>query len=102
MKTASDPSPWSAYEPTREAPWNLRRVVHLHRRAGFAATWGELQRDVTDGPAKSVQRLLDGKSRRDGVPEEFDSFSATLAENADESGRLKAWWVYCMLFGPDP
>ena len=46
MKTASDPSPWSAYEPTREAPWNLRRVVHLHRRAGFAATWGEIQRDV--------------------------------------------------------
>ena len=34
-------SPWAPYEPTPEAPWDLRRVVHLHRRAGFAATWAE-------------------------------------------------------------
>jgi uncharacterized protein (DUF1800 family) len=102
MKTASDPSPFSAYAPTKEAPWNVRRVVHLHRRAGFAATWAEVQRDLADGPDKSVTRVLDGKSRSQGVPEEFDSFSATLAENADESGRLKAWWCYRMLFGPDP
>ena len=32
--------------PDEKAPWNLRRVVHLHRRAGFAATWDELQRDL--------------------------------------------------------
>jgi hypothetical protein len=38
--------PWARYEPTTEAPWDLRRVVHLHRRAGFAATWDELQRDL--------------------------------------------------------
>lgn len=100
MKPA-DPSPWSAYVPTKDDPWTLRRVVQMHRRAGFAATWGELQRDLADGPEKSVQRLLDGKARTQGIPEEFDSFSATLAENADEPGRLKAWWVYRMLFGPD-
>jgi hypothetical protein len=29
---------WDRYEPTNETPWDLRRVVHLHRRAGFAAT----------------------------------------------------------------
>ena len=101
MKTANDPSPWSAYVPARESPWNLRRVVQLHRRAGFGATWAELQRDLADGPDKSVSRLLEGKARSQGVPEEFDSFSATLAENADEGGRLKAWWTYRMLFGPD-
>jgi hypothetical protein len=30
--------PWAPYEPSSEAPWTLRRVSHLHRRAGFAAT----------------------------------------------------------------
>ena len=38
------------YEPTPEQPWNVRRVVHLHRRAGFAATWSDIQRDLKDGP----------------------------------------------------
>ena len=42
-------------------PWDLRRVVHLHRRAGFAATWDELQRDLKDGPEASIDRLLEGK-----------------------------------------
>jgi uncharacterized protein (DUF1800 family) len=100
--TAPAASTWSAYTPTREAPWNLRRVVHLHRRAGFAATWQEIQRDLKDGPAKSIDRLLKGTSRNQGVPEDFESFATTLADNADEPGRLKAWWIYRMLFGPDP
>ena len=39
-RTSSDP--WAAYVPDNDAPWNLRRVVHLHRRAGFAATWDEI------------------------------------------------------------
>ena len=29
---------WAPYKPDGDAPWGLRRVVHLHRRAGFAAT----------------------------------------------------------------
>ena len=44
---------WVPYAPSDGAPWNLRRVVHLHRRAGFAATWLELQRDLVDGPEGS-------------------------------------------------
>ncbi len=29
---------WAGYVPSDRLPWNLRRVVHLHRRGGFAAT----------------------------------------------------------------
>ena len=47
-------SPWSRYRPSAEAPWSLERVVHLHRRAGFAATWEELQRDLADGADASI------------------------------------------------
>jgi hypothetical protein len=97
--------PWARYKPTSAAPWNLRRVVHLHRRAGFAATWREIERDLADGPEASVDRLLSGKARAEGVPADFDQVSGLLANaavNAQEPGRLKAWWVYRMLFGPDP
>jgi uncharacterized protein (DUF1800 family) len=97
--------PWAPYRPDAESPWDLRRVVHLHRRAGFAATWGEIQRDLREGPGASIDRLLKGRACADGVPERFEETAALLADAAASSGdpgRLKAWWVYRMLFGPDP
>jgi hypothetical protein len=96
---------WPAYIPSEKEPWNLRRVIHLHRNAGFAATWEELQRDLKDGPEGSINRLLSGQARAGGVPEEFERRAARLADAAISSGdpyRLKAWWIYRMLFGPDP
>ncbi|HEV3079503.1 MAG TPA: DUF1800 family protein, partial [Gemmataceae bacterium] len=96
---------WSPYQPSSAQPWNLRRVVHLHRRAGFAATWTELQRDLAEGPKASIDRLLSGRAYRDGVPTDFESTSALLAESATaarDPNRLKAWWLYRMFFGPDP
>jgi uncharacterized protein (DUF1800 family) len=98
-------SGWIPYRPSDSAPWNLRRVVHLHRRAGFAATWSELQRDLRDGPQASVDRLLNGKSRIDGVAESFESMASVIGDAAVGSGnvnRLKAWWLYRLLFTPDP
>jgi uncharacterized protein (DUF1800 family) len=92
---------WAPYAPGDEAPWNLRRVVHLHRRAGFAATWEELQRDLREGPASSIDRLLQGQARV-GVPDNFRTVADLLADGAGESARLKAWWFYRMYWGPDP
>jgi uncharacterized protein (DUF1800 family) len=96
---------WAPYVPSAQAPWDLRRVVHLHRRAGFAATWNEIQRDLKDGPRASLDRVLAGKAVSEGVPPEFAPTADLLAESAAASRdatRLKAWWVYRMLFGPDP
>ncbi|CAN5193912.1 hypothetical protein BH10PLA2_BH10PLA2_05300 [soil metagenome] len=95
---------WSPYTPDARSPWNLLRVVHLHRRAGFAPNWGELQRDLREGPQKSIERLLVGKSRMGGVPDNFEATATLLRDSAVTSGdpaRLKAWWIYRMLFGPD-
>jgi hypothetical protein len=75
------------------------------RRAGFAATWNEIQRDLKDGPGPSTARVLTGKAATDGVPGDFQTTSDLLGESAATSGdpaRLKAWWVYRMLYGPDP
>jgi uncharacterized protein (DUF1800 family) len=102
---ATHPDPdtaWAPYVPDEQAPWNLRRVVHLHRRAGFAATWRELQRDLKDGPKASIDRLLASGARADGVPKDFDTTADLLSNTAVSSQRLKAWWVYRMLYGPDP
>jgi uncharacterized protein (DUF1800 family) len=96
---------WSRYAPSSAAPWELARVVHLHRRAGFAATWAEINRDLRDGPEASITRLLKGKARSDGIVKDFDSVSVALADAAASTGsadRLKAWWVFRMLFSPDP
>jgi hypothetical protein len=97
------PEPWAPYVPTEAAPWDLGRVVRLHRRAGFAATWDEIRRDLADGPEPSIGRLLSGTSRGRSVPEHFERHSAAVGLSASgDPGQLKAWWIYRMLFGPDP
>src|SRR4051812_32452974 len=92
---------WAPYTPGGTAPWDLRRVVHLHRRAGFAAPWNELQRDLRDGPGKSIDRLLQGQTR-DGVPDDFRRIADLLAEGTGGPAGLKAWWMYRLYAGPDP
>ncbi len=97
-------APWAAYQPSETAPWNLRRVVHLHRCAAFGAAWPILERDLRDGVGPSVERLLQGRSREGTVPDGFTQVSAMAAEaaiTASDPERLKAWWIYRMLFGPD-
>jgi hypothetical protein len=97
--------PWAPYVVDEKTPWDLRRVVHLHRRAGFAATWTEIQRDLKDGPKASIDRLLASQAYRDPMPTDFARAADVLGGAAGDSGdpmRLRAWWVYRMLFGPDP
>ena len=98
-------SPWSPYRPGPSAPWDLARAWTLRRRAGFAATWNELQRDLTDGPDAAVTRVLAGTCRTEGVSAEFATTADLLGDAAASAGdahRLQAWWLYRMLFTPDP
>ncbi len=94
---------WARTEPDNSSPWTLQRVVHLHRRAAFAATWEELQRDLRDGPIVSVGRLLAGTACT--ARADFASTAQLLADAAvagQEIYRLKAWWFYRMLFRRGP
>ncbi len=98
---SSQLGPWAPYKPTPSDPWDLRKAAHLHRRAGFGATWGELQRDVHDGPAASIDRLF----RPTPPAEEEQQIHALLRQGVLDTGdpeRLKAWWLYRMLYGTDP
>ena len=79
----TDPrGPWAPFVPHAAAPWDLGRVVHLHRRAGFAATWDEIRRDLADGPEPSIGRLLAGTSAPPGRP-------GTLREARRHLGRRR-------------
>ena len=68
--------PWARYVPSDAAPWNLARVVHLHRRAGFAATWSRDRARSARGTEPSVTRLLKGNAHLDGTLKDFESVSA--------------------------
>lgn len=92
---------WIRYQPTAADPWDLRQVAHLHRRAGFGATWAELERDRKDGPAASVDRFLRPRSATVEEQQVLESLKQGVLESGDAE-RLKAWWFYRMLDDPDP
>ena len=98
-------SHWKPYQATSTSPWDLKRVIHLHRRVAFGACWGEVQRDLNDDPQAAVTRVLNGTCRSEAVPEDFDQLSMTIGDSAVDSAnadRLRAWWLYRCLFSPNP
>lgn len=104
----SNIEPWAPYVPSAKEPWDLRKVGHLHRRAGFGATWSELQRDLKAGPAESIERLLHPESS----DAQFRQVAAALKEavGASDVGLsspgdpldARVWWLYRMIYGDDP
>jgi uncharacterized protein (DUF1800 family) len=98
---------WKPFEPSSSRPWDLGCVAHLHRRAGFAAPWPTLERDMREGPSASIDRLLKGDAKSgDGTPaKEFestlDAMAAELAPSADLA-RIQGIWLYRMIFTPHP
>lgn len=88
---------WAPYGPTPDAPWDLARVAHLHRRAGFTAPWRTLQRDLADGPSASVDRLLKG-----GPDAEFDAQMDAMAAPSGTVERARAAWLYRLIQTPHP
>ena len=86
-----DRDPWALYQPSPEAPWNRRRVVHLHRRAAFAATVDELERDLKDGPGPSIDRLLNGRVSGSPTIPGFDQTIETITNAAVESHQPDAF-----------
>jgi uncharacterized protein (DUF1800 family) len=98
---------WEPYRPGPDAPWDAARVAHLHRRAGFGATWGQLQRDLREGFEPSIRRVLDGESQGpDGRPAaEFAETVATMEDSArrrPSMERAQLLWLYRMIFTPFP
>src|SRR5947209_979473 len=94
---------WEPYRPTADNPWDLKKVGHLYRRAGFGATFAELAAGLADGPDKTIDRVLAGGP----ADPDFERTSAFMAsERSLPAGapgvQLAAWWLYRMLRTPHP
>lgn len=95
---------WEPYAPDTASPWDLRRVAHLHRRAGLAPTWHELQRDLKAGPQQSIRRLVEGRvddpSRERRVQQVAEGLEESSLATKDPL-RLQASWFYRLILGQD-
>ncbi len=86
MSLTNDPrQAWAPYKPSSDNPWDLRKVGHLYRRAGFGATWPELQAGLDAGPEKLVEAFLAGGP--DGPP-----FPDSIRKG-NAGNQLPAWWL---------
>src|SRR5580704_2812400 len=100
--------PWVPYEPSPQEPWDLRKVSHLHRRAGFGANWAELTRDLKAGPAKSIERLLQPSNEDRQFRQVADALKSAVGASAESFGMAgdpraaRVWWLYRMAYGDDP
>jgi uncharacterized protein (DUF1800 family) len=107
-RACDDPAwAWSPFEPSSGRPFDVPAVAHLHRRAGFAASWAVLERDLADGPSAAVDRLLAGSPQSlDGSPAaEFEATMDSMAVQLSTSAaltELQAIWLYRMIFTPHP
>jgi len=98
MAGALQTRPWQRYEPSARCPWNLARAMHLWRRAGFGASWNQLQRSLKAGPRKTVDILLQPKADVAAFNRTCDDYANAVASPA----ALRAWWLRRMIQTPHP
>lgn len=91
---------WQRYRPTAASPWDIKKVGHLFRRAAFGASMRELETGLEEGPERTIDRLLQGRTDA-----EADAIWQTVARGlrqTNNGGQLPAAWLYRMLYGPHP
>jgi len=89
---------WEPYQPSADSPWDVKKVGHLYRRAGFGATWPELEEGLKTGPQRTIDRLLKGGSGADPLTAQMEQ-SIIQANNGQQA---RAWWLYRMLNSTHP
>jgi len=99
IEKLSDPSwAWAAYEPDAERPWNLAQAGHLYRRAAFGAGWDQLQQALSDGPQRSIDKLLRPQANTVAFNRTFDEYETSV----NSVDALRAWWLRWMIQTPHP
>jgi uncharacterized protein (DUF1800 family) len=92
---------WEPYRPSDKAPWDLRRVGHLYRRAAFGASYAELQAGLKKDPQKLIDDLLAGGPGQEEFERQTDTMAQTIVR-VNNGQQLGDWWLYRMLYTPHP
>jgi len=99
IEKLKDPSwAWAVYKPDAERPWNLAQAGHLYRRAAFGANWEQLQQALSDGPQRTIDKLLRPQSEAAQFNRTYDDYEAATG-SVDQ---LRAWWLRRMIQTPHP
>ena len=90
---------WAAYKPDAQRPWNLAQAGHLYRRAAFGATWDQLQQALSDGPQRTLDKLLRPQADIAAFNRTYDEYESSAASSTDG---LRAWWLRRIILTPHP
>ena len=97
---ASDPNwAWARYEPDAGRPWDTRQAAHLLRRAGFGPSLPEIDQANSDGPQKTIDRLIQPGGDLAAFEEMYADYERAAEGNFDS---LRAWWLRRLLYTPFP
>jgi uncharacterized protein (DUF1800 family) len=95
---------WQPWRPADRQPWSLKWAGHLYRRAGFGATWDELQEAVARGPDATLEGLLSGGPGLEQFDEEVDAVTKglPLVLRGTTLHEYQGVWLYRMMNTPHP
>ena len=92
---------WAPFRPDARRTWNLRLAAHLYRRATFGATWDQLRRALSDGPARTIDKLMRPDGDLPAFERTYRQYESAASESAQTDG-LRAWWLRRMIRTPHP
>ena len=99
---------WSPWAASADDPWTLKWAGHLHRRAGFGATWPALQETIRRGPEATIEQILVGEPGAEDFDGLLDESAPGMGEmmnfgrRADPAVGLQGWWLYRILHAMHP
>jgi len=92
---------WQSWAPDQRQRFDAKWAGHLFRRAAFGASPDDVRKAVRDGLDATRERLFAGDPRAAARLELLDATGEEFAR-ADDTEKLRAWWVSAMLHGGHP
>ncbi len=93
--------PLRPHDPDASGGWTSRDATHLLRRAQYGASAEEIERTTGEGLEKTVERLLTPQAETDDF-RSSEELLRRIALDTDNIARLKAWWLYRMMYSANP